>query len=49
MPSPSTLPLEARRAAWERLWNALLSPEEDAEEAEPVSEPDEATPADEAV
>ena len=25
MPSPSVLPLEARRAAWSRLWQVLLS------------------------
>ena len=26
MPLPSPLPLEARRAAWDRLWRILLAP-----------------------
>ena len=33
MPSPSVLPLEARRAAWSRLWQVLLrEPPSDAAE-----------------
>jgi hypothetical protein len=51
MPSPSVLPLEARRAAWSRLWQVLLREptNDDAEQqrAEPGSESaetNEATP-----
>jgi hypothetical protein len=42
MPSPSVLPLEARRAAWSRLWQVLLrepsSDDTEQQEAEPHSE-----------
>jgi hypothetical protein len=42
MPSPSVLPLEARRAAWSRLWQVLLrEPPNDVmeqHESEPNSE-----------
>ncbi len=42
MPSPSALPLEARRAAWARLWQILLrepsNDESEPREPEPGSE-----------
>ena len=51
MPSPSPLPLEARQAAWSRLWQVLLpepaNDESEQQEAEPGSdsaETNEATP-----
>jgi hypothetical protein len=40
MPSSSTLPLEARQAAWRALWAILLAPVPD-EETESVPEPTE--------
>jgi hypothetical protein len=42
MPSPSALPVEARRAAWDALWRRLLAPILD------DNNPDEEAPTDDA-
>jgi len=36
--SPSTLPLEARKRAWDRLWQRLLAEPPPGDEAEPTDE-----------
>jgi hypothetical protein len=40
MPSPSTLPLEARQAAWDALWRRLLTPIPDDDTPKPDDEDD---------